>query len=77
MPPFLIVRIVRAANKVRREEFEAERWIAWHIAALGRAKKMPKLKDFVAPAEKRPERGIDEASIKARFRMHNDRNRQS
>jgi hypothetical protein len=41
-------------------------WAAWHGAAFGRAKKMPKLKEFLEPA-KAPAKGIDEVAIKAAF----------
>lgn len=46
---------IGAAAKRRHQHHNELAWLAWHIAALGRTKKMPKLKDMLheAPGQKR------------------------
>ncbi|MGL5934595.1 MAG: hypothetical protein ACRCZI_03115 [Cetobacterium sp.] len=47
-----------AAGRIRREE-ELSAWLAWHTAALGRVKKMPRLMDML-PRKPKPSQTIEE-----------------
>lgn len=38
-----MVAILEARHAVLRREHNDRAWLAWHVAALGRVKKMPKL----------------------------------
>jgi hypothetical protein len=40
-------------------EYRARAWLAWHVAALGRVKRMPKLERLM-PKQKPPEQSIDQ-----------------
>jgi hypothetical protein len=42
-----------AAHRIRRERANIA-WLAWHIAALGRAKKMPQLETLMPPKKAKP-----------------------
>lgn len=57
-----------ARQNHRRDELA---WLAWHTAALTRARKMPKLKDMLSTARTRPRERqsaeVQEAMIKAMF----------
>lgn len=44
-----------AADRLR-DERNNRAWLAWHIEALARAKKLPKLKEFLLDAPKRERR---------------------
>lgn len=36
--------------------FHTQKWVAWHIAALGRMEKLPSFEDFATPpAKKKPD----------------------
>lgn len=73
MTPYLIGRIIGAKNERAAEEFKADRWLCWHMAAMTRAKKMPSLKEFIGITVQR--KGINEAEIKARLMAYNDKSR--
>jgi hypothetical protein len=47
------------------------KWIAWHVAALSRSKKLPKFAEFSADAAAR--KGIDEDALKAFFKGYQNR----
>ena len=48
LTPAEVCREVRATANRRRREHDERAWLAWHIAALGRTKKMPKLSDLMS-----------------------------
>lgn len=50
------------------DERKADLWHAWHVAALGRARKMPKLETFVGLKKPAPDRSTLAAELKATLR---------
>jgi hypothetical protein len=42
-----------AAKRIRREH-DLTAWLAWHVEALSRVKKMPKLRDMLTPEKPKP-----------------------
>lgn len=52
-------REMRGAMRRRDREMDERMWLAWHIVALDRTNKLPKLQDLLskAPAEKRRQSG--------------------
>lgn len=48
-----MAREVNAALVRHRNEHNARAWLAWHVAALYRAKKMPPLKKLMAQEKRR------------------------
>jgi hypothetical protein len=44
-----------AAGRLRREHNDRA-WLAWHVEALSRQKKLPKLKDLTFDAPRKPKR---------------------
>lgn len=50
---------VRAENRRRREAQRRSAWLAWHIAALTRVKRMPGLKRFMGTEKARVLKGAE------------------
>lgn len=44
--------MLAAEAEERQNRHERDAWLAWHIAGLGRAKKMPALKELMGRKEK-------------------------
>lgn len=66
MSPFLFGLAIEGYNQRTKSDLEVMRWQTWHIAALGRCKKMPDIKEFVQSRKKRDKVAhIDEDGIKA------------
>lgn len=63
--------LLDAEAEERKVEHEGRTWLAWHTAALGRMKEMPKLAEMLG--RERRAQGIDEAAIKARFAAYQAR----
>ncbi|KAB2673216.1 hypothetical protein F9K77_01190 [Ochrobactrum sp. LMG 5442] len=51
-----IAVILDASTYRLRREQNDRAWLAWHIEALARSKKLPKLKEFLSDAPKKPKR---------------------
>jgi hypothetical protein len=49
--------------KASRHEHNQRAWLAWHIAALYRAKKMPKLKSMLARDKPRVQSWQEQAAV--------------
>ena len=60
---------VRAENRRRREAQRRSAWLAWHIAALTRAKRMPSLTRMLGTDKARVLRG---AELERRRQEHAD-----
>lgn len=56
MTPRLIEAVLDGAAARMRTEFNQTAWLAWHIEALARAKKLPKLKDLMSTEAPKPRR---------------------
>ena len=63
LTPFELSLHLEAYNKRSRSDYQMQCWQTWHIAALSRCSKMPKLKDFVNPVESTAE--SNERSLEA------------
>jgi hypothetical protein len=71
MSPFLFGLSIEGYNKRVQSDLEVMRWKTWHVAALGRVKKMPDLKEFVQSKTKRDKVPlIDEDGIKASLKAY-------
>ncbi len=69
MTPWQFSVCMEAFEKKRDAERDYDLSIAWHIAAFGRAKKLPSLKEII----RKPKKGIDETEILARLKAYNKR----
>src|SRR5262245_10879615 len=56
LTPRELDRYMRAARKRLEREHDANAWLAWHIAGMVRAKKMPKLESLLSRKSGRPRR---------------------
>ena len=74
MTPWQLDVIIKAEAKEREDEHKLRAWAVWHIAALGRAKKLPKLKELTEAKAKA--KGIDEDGIKAALKAYQERRKQ-
>ena len=45
--------VIKAANWRLEREHRRDAWLAWHIAALSRAKRLPTLQRLIAPGKSR------------------------
>jgi hypothetical protein len=54
--PAEAAREMRGRASVRRHEQQQMAWLAWHIEALSRSKKLPPLKDMMGSGRSRGER---------------------
>lgn len=50
---------VRAENRRRREAQQRSAWLAWHMAALSRMKRLPTLKRFLGTDQARVLKGVE------------------
>lgn len=58
-----ITAAMRGKNEAQRIEHNRQAWIAWHIAAFHRAKKMPSLKSLMAKKRPREQTWQEQAAI--------------
>lgn len=70
LTPFAFGLIMKAQNKKLHNDFDTIKYHAWHVAAFTRAKKMPSFKEFIKPLNDQPEKGINEAGIKAALKAY-------
>lgn len=56
LTPRLYLVQMRGAGERLKREHEGRAWLAWHSAALDRAKKLPALRRFVTGRAARPQR---------------------
>jgi len=67
LPETLIVLEARA--RLRQQQQDLAAWVAWHVAALGRARKLPSLRRLQGGRARRALRGSD---LEQRRREHED-----
>jgi len=51
--------VIEAANWRLEREHRRDAWLAWHVAALSRAKRMPPLQRLIAPGKAKALEGAE------------------
>jgi hypothetical protein len=62
LTPREIAARIKGRVGILQREAQERAWLAWHVAALQRAKKLPDFKKFV-PRDKKPQSADEQARI--------------
>jgi len=67
--PAEAAREMRGRASVRRHEQQQIAWLAWHIEALSRCKKMPNLNEMMHPSSRANQRLPDQEMLVAKLKL--------
>lgn len=72
LTPWQFGILLEAYSDKEKQDFDVAVWLVWHGAYFERAKKLPRLKDFMQGSKKQS-KGIDETAIMARLKAYQKR----